>query len=244
MSENNKSLISLKKASKIYGIISALKKVDLDIYEGQVVTIFGANGAGKSTLLKILSMQTKLTSGALLYEGADYKKLQDTYRANFGIISHKPFVYENLSALENLMFYGSLYNVENRQEKAESLLKELDLYSRRNDPIRTYSRGMLQRISIARALIHSPNIIFLDEPYTGLDSLSKDKLSNLLKKQIVNKKTIIMVTHDINIGLDLASQVIIMKKGSIIFNKPKQEIDCTSFEKLYLELSSSDTNKG
>ena len=139
--------------------------------------------------------------------------------------------------MENLEFYGSLYNVKNVKERAESLLKQLDLYARRNDAVRTYSRGMLQRISIARALIHSPEIIFLDEPYTGLDSLAGNRLSNLLKEQLSSNKTIVMVTHDIHTGLDLASQVIIMKSGNIIFNKPKSEIDESSFEKLYLELT-------
>lgn len=235
--EIGKSLISLKKAGKIYGSVTALRKIDLDIYKGQSVTIFGSNGAGKSTLLKILSMQTRLSSGSLLFNGVESKKLADVYRANFGVISHQPFVYENLSAMENLEFYGSLYNVKNVKERAESLLKQLDLYARRNDAVRTYSRGMLQRISIARALIHSPEIIFLDEPYTGLDSLAGNRLSNLLKEQLSSNKTIIMVTHDIHTGLDLASQVIIMKSGNIIFNKPKSEIDESSFEKLYLELT-------
>ena len=139
--------------------------------------------------------------------------------------------------MENLEFYGSLYNVSNVRQKAESLLKQLDLYSRRNDAVRTYSRGMLQRISIARALIHSPEIIFLDEPYTGLDSLAGSNLSNLLKEQLSHNKTILMVTHDIHTGLDLASQIIIMKRGRIVFNKPKSEIDTASFEQMYLDVA-------
>lgn len=237
--EQKKSLISLKKASKMYGTVTALRKIDLDIYKGQSITIFGSNGAGKSTLLKILSMQTHLSSGSLLYNGLNYKKLADEYRANFGVISHQPFVYENLSAIENLVFYGSLYSVPNVTEKAENILKQLDLYKRKDDIIRTYSRGMLQRISIARALIHSPEIIFLDEPYTGLDSLASNKLSNLLKEQLSNNKTVIMVTHDIATGLDLASNVMIMKNGNIIYNKLKSEIEVSSFEQTYLDLVGS-----
>ncbi len=237
--EQKKSLISLKKASKMYGTVTALKKIDLDIYKGQSIAIFGSNGAGKSTLLKILSMQTHLSSGSLLYNGLNYKKLADEYRANFGVISHQPFVYENLSAIENLVFYGSLYSVPNVTEKAENILKQLDLYKRKDDIIRTYSRGMLQRISIARALIHSPEIIFLDEPYTGLDSLASNKLSNLLKEQLSNNKTVIMVTHDIATGLDLASNVMIMKNGNIIYNKLKSEIEVSSFEQTYLDLVGS-----
>lgn len=231
----NTPLISLKQAMKIYGHLTALKKVDLDIFRGQSITIFGPNGAGKSTLLKILSMQSRLTSGSLLYNNIPYKKLNDDFRYNFGVISHQPFVYSGLSAMENLKFYGSLYNVSNVEEKASELLKQLDLYKRKDDLVRTFSRGMLQRISIARALIHSPEIIFLDEPYTGLDSLASNKLSILLKEQLSNNKTIIMVTHDLITGLDLADTVLIMNKGKIVYNCKKSDIEQENFHNIYLE---------
>ena len=153
----------------------------------------------------------------------------------FGVISHQPFVYGGLSAMENLKFYGSLYNVSNVEEKASELLKQLDLYKRKDDLVRTFSRGMLQRISIARALIHSPEIIFLDEPYTGLDSLASNKLSILLKEQLSNNKTIIMVTHDLITGLDLADTVLIMNKGKIVYNCKKSDIEQENFHNIYLE---------
>lgn len=230
----NTPLISLKQAMKIYGHLTALRKVDLDIFKGQSITIFGPNGAGKSTLLKILSMQSRLTSGSLLYNNIPYKKLNDDFRYNFGVISHQPFVYGGLSAMENLKFYGSLYNVSNVEEKASELLKQLDLYKRKDDLVRTFSRGMLQRISIARALIHSPEIIFLDEPYTGLDNHSAQTLSTILKEQLKNNKTIIMVTHEIETGLSFADTVIIMNKGKIVYNQQKSLLDKDKFQELYM----------
>lgn len=233
--KNKNELIKLDRVSKNYGHVKALRGVGFTIEEGSFVSIFGPNGAGKSTLLKVLSHQTYPTGGEVLYSGIPLKKLTDSFRKKFGVISHQPFVYENLSAMENLSFYGSLYGIADVEERAEYLLKKVDLYSRRNDPVRTYSRGMLQRVSIARALVHDPEIIFLDEPYTGLDSVASRNLTALLTEQLSGNKTIIMVTHDLKIGLELANRVIIIKKGEAVFNEKKENIDSGGFEKIYLE---------
>ena len=268
-------LISLKQAVKSYGYMQVLKKVDLDIYSGTSVTIFGPNGAGKSTLLKVLSMQCRLSSGALLYNGTPYKKISDDFRHKFGVISHQLYLYSSLSAFENLKFYGSLYGIANPEKKGEELLKQLDLYKRKDDLIRTFSRGMLQRVSIARALIHNPEIIFLDEPYTGLDSLAvirtfsrgmlqrvsiaralihnpeiifldepytgldsyaSQKLSTIIKQQIEENKTVIMVTHDIETGFFQADNLLIMDKGKIVYNRQKSSINIDDFRKEYMSV--------
>ncbi len=233
----SETLISLQNVGKTYGHVTALSKVSFDIASNSFVVVFGANGAGKSTLLKILSQQTRNTTGNVLYSGVSTKDLEDDFRAKFGVISHQPFVYENLSAYENLEFYGRLYGVKNYKERAKELLKKVDLYNRQGDAVRTFSRGMLQRISIARALIHSPEIIFLDEPYTGLDSVASITLTNLLKEQLGESKTIIMVTHDLKVGLELATHVVVMNKGKLVYNKQKSEIDVDNFEQEYLELA-------
>lgn len=229
-------LISLKQAVKRYGYMQALKKVDLDIYSGTSVTIFGPNGAGKSTLLKVLSMQSRLSSGELLYNGTPYKKISDDFRHKFGVISHQLYLYSNLSAYENLKFYGSLYGIANPEKKGEELLKQLDLYKRKDDLLRTFSRGMLQRVSIARALIHNPEIIFLDEPYTGLDSYASQKLSTIIKQQIEENKTVIMVTHDIETGFFQADNLLIMDKGKIVYNRQKSSINIDDFRKEYMSV--------
>lgn len=228
------NIVTLKNVFKIYGHVTALKNISFDINKGDFISIFGANGAGKSTLLKILSNQTRPTKGEIFYSSIPAKKLQDSYRKKFGVISHQPFVYENLSALENLIFYGNLYGVKKAEKRAIELLKRVDLYSRRNDLIRTFSRGMLQRVSIARALVHNPEMIFLDEPYTGLDSVASLSLTNILKEQLEGNKTILMVTHDLKIGLDLSSKVIILNKGQIVYSENRSNINEASFEKLYL----------
>ncbi len=228
-------LVALRGVVKRYGHVAAVKDLSLDIPEGSFTAIFGPNGAGKSTLLKILSNQTRPTSGEILYSGVPAAKLEDSFRSKFGVISHQPFVYDNLSAKENLEFYASLYGVKNAGARACELLKKVDLYTRRDDPVRTFSRGMLQRVSIARALLHDPAIIFLDEPYTGLDSVASASLTNILREQLEGRKTILMVTHDLKTGLELASRVVIMKKGRIIYFRERGEVDASAFESVYLE---------
>lgn len=232
--ESCRNLISIKNIYKKYSSVTALNNVTLDIKKGEFLSVFGPNGAGKSTLLKIISMQTRPSSGEAEYMGVSFKKTGDDFRRNFGVISHQPFVYENMTAMENLEFYASLYSVKNIKEKACELLQKLDLYGRRNDPVRSFSRGMLQRVSIARALIHSPEIIFLDEPYTGLDSLASEKLTNLLRGQLNDGKTVIMVTHDIYTGTDLATDIMIMRKGGIVYKEKKENTDIAAFKDIYL----------
>ena len=230
----NSSLVALRNVTKRYGHVTAVRDLSLDITEGSFTAIFGPNGAGKSTLLKILSNQTRPTTGEILYSGVPAKKLDDSFRSKFGVISHQPFVYENLTAQENLEFYASLYGVKNPRARALELLKKVDLYARRSDPVRTFSRGMLQRVSIARSLVHDPQMIFLDEPYTGLDSVASASLTEILREQLEGKKTILMVTHDLKVGLELASQIIIMKKGEKVYSESRQTIDSNEFEKIYL----------
>lgn len=227
-------MIAVSNLAIQFGKRTLFQDVNLKFTAGNCYGVIGANGAGKSTLLKILSNQTRPTKGEIFYSSIPAKKLQDSYRKKFGVISHQPFVYENLSALENLIFYGNLYGVKKAEKRAIELLKRVDLYSRRNDLIRTFSRGMLQRVSIARALVHNPEMIFLDEPYTGLDSVASLSLTNILKEQLEGNKTILMVTHDLKIGLDLSSKVIILNKGQIVYSENRSNINEASFEKLYL----------
>jgi heme exporter protein A len=231
-------LIKLEKVTKKYSHIEALKELSFSLKKGEFLSIFGANGAGKSTLLKILSAQTKATKGSIFFNGTNIKDLPNDFRQNFGIISHQPFLYENLSAFENLNFYAKLYSVENIEEVVKNILKKVELFKRKDDLVRGYSRGMLQRLSIARALIHNPEIILLDEPYTGLDQHASYLLSNILQEQFENNKTIIMVTHNLQRGYQLSSKIAIMKKGEFVFFDDKEKILEEKLEETYLKLVS------
>lgn len=234
LSEKSDVFIKLQNVKKSYGNFNALTDISFDLFRGDFLSIFGPNGAGKSTLLKILSAQTRHTKGKVLFDNVELNSKPNEFRKSFGVISHLPFLYENLTAEENLKFYGKIYSVKDINRRVDELLKKVELINRKKDLVRNYSRGMLQRLSIARALVHNPDIILLDEPYTGLDQHASYILTNILKEQFENKKTIIMVTHNLSRGYDLASKIVIMKQGKIAFMEDKINVPEYEFEDIYL----------
>lgn len=228
-------LIQFSKVNKKYGHIHALKDVSVTFDKGEFISIFGPNGAGKSTFLKLLCTMTSPSSGEIKYEGIPLKKLKDDFRSRFGVISHQPFLYSELTAMENLRFYANLYGVKNIDERIKELMSKVELYKRRNDKVRGYSRGMLQRLSITRALLHSPDIVVLDEPYTGLDTHASSILTNILTELFDNNHTIIMVTHNIKQGYDASSRLGIIKGGKLVFNDQTANTSMEDFEQVYTE---------
>lgn len=228
-------MIEVSRLWKSYGPVDALRGIDLKIEKGEFLTLFGPNGAGKSTLLKILSTIIKPSSGKVSIDGIDLSSADEDARKRIGVISHKAFLYGNLSAKENLLFFGKLYDVPNLNARVDELLTEVGLGHRANDMVRTFSRGMLQRLTIARAIIHNPAIILLDEPYTGLDQHASKMLTNLLKKLHTKDRTIIMTTHDINNGLFISDRVVIQISGKIVFEDRSSNQTVETFERIYFE---------
>jgi heme exporter protein A len=228
-------LIKFSKVNKKYGHIHAMRDVSVSFNKGEFISIFGPNGAGKSTFLKLLCTMTSPSSGDIMYEGTPLKKLKDDFRSRFGVISHQPFLYSELTAMENLRFYAKLYGVENIDDRIKELLNKVELYKRRNDKVRGYSRGMLQRLSITRALLHNPDIVVLDEPYTGLDTHASDILTKILMELFDEQRTILMVTHNIKQGYDASSRLAIIRRGQIVFDRKKSDIAIDEFEHAYTE---------
>lgn len=229
-------MIEVSRLWKSYGPVDALRGIDLKIEKGEFLTVFGPNGAGKSTLLKILSTIIKPTSGKVNIDNIDISSANEEARKRIGVISHKAFLYGNLSAKENLLFFANLYDVPDVEKKIAELLDEVGLAHRVNDMVRTFSRGMLQRLTIARAIIHNPAIILLDEPYTGLDQHASRMLSNLLKKLHTEDKTIVMTTHDITNGLDVSDRIVIQILGKIVFEDRSANQTVESFERVYFDM--------
>ncbi len=228
-------MIEVSRLWKSYGPVDALRGIDLRIEKGEFLTIFGPNGAGKSTLLKILSTIINPTSGKVSIDGIDLTSANEDARKRIGVISHKAFLYGNLTARENLLFYGKLYDVPKLNDRISELLSEVGLQHRSDDMVRTFSRGMLQRLTIARAIIHNPAIIMLDEPYTGLDQHAARMLRNLLKKLHTEDKTIVMTTHDITNGLEVSDRIVIQLLGKIVFEDRSANQTVESFERIYFE---------
>ena len=226
--------IETKKLTKVFGDRKALDKVSIEVPEGAFLSIFGPNGAGKTTLVRTLATLSRATSGTALVAGFDAKEEPDKVREHIGLISHNPMLYPDLTAMENLMFTAQLYGVVNAEERVRELLRAVELDHRRFDVVRTFSRGMTQRLSIARALMNDPDVVFLDEPYAGLDPHAVEIFDGLIE-QLRDGRTFIMVSHDLQKGFDVCTQALVLARGRVVSYAPKEDIDFEQFRQLYRE---------
>lgn len=226
--------IETKKLTKVFGDRKALDKVSIEVPEGAFLSIFGPNGAGKTTLVRTLATLSRATSGTALVAGFDAKEEPDKVREHIGLISHNPMLYSDLTAMENLMFTAQLYGVVNAEERVRELLRAVELDHRRFDVVRTFSRGMTQRLSIARALMNDPDVVFLDEPYAGLDPHAVEIFDGLIE-QLRDGRTFIMVSHDLQKGFDVCTHALVLARGRVVSYAPKEDIDFEQFRQLYRE---------
>ncbi len=226
--------IETKKLTKVFGDRKALDKVSIEVPEGAFLSIFGPNGAGKTTLVRTLATLSRATSGTALVAGFDAKEEPDKVREHIGLISHNPMLYPDLTAMENLMFTAQLYGVVNAEERVRELLRAVELDHRRFDMVRTFSRGMTQRLSIARALMNDPDVVFLDEPYAGLDPHAVEIFDGLIE-QLRDGRTFIMVSHDLQKGFDVCTHALVLARGRVVSYAPKEDIDFEQFRQLYRE---------
>lgn len=226
--------IETKKLTKVFGDRKALDKVSIEVPEGAFLSIFGPNGAGKTTLVRTLATLSRATSGTALVAGFDAKEEPDNVREHIGLISHNPMLYPDLTAMENLMFTAQLYGVVNAEERVRELLRAVELDHRRFDVVRTFSRGMTQRLSIARALMNDPDVVFLDEPYAGLDPHAVEIFDGLIE-QLRDGRTFIMVSHDLQKGFDVCTHALVLARGRVVSYAPKEDIDFEQFRQLYRE---------
>lgn len=210
-------MIQTQGLTKSFGHTHALRSVDLEVGQGRFLSIVGPNGAGKTTLLRILATLLKPTSGLVQIDGLDLSSRSAEIRRRLGFVSHQSLTYSKLTVEENLIFYARLYDVPAPKERVYSLLNLVGLTGRRHDPARTLSRGMQQRLSIARAIVHQPSIILLDEPYTGLDQQAGEMLRKLLQTITAESRTVIMTTHNLQRALELSDTIAILAKGRIVY---------------------------
>jgi heme exporter protein A len=218
--------------TRTFGTRKALDGVTFDLPQGAFLSIFGPNGAGKTTLLRTLTTLQNPSSGTAKVLGLDAVKDAVELRSRIGLISHNPLLYPDLSAEENLLFFSEMYGVQDPEARVRELLDSVELLHRRFDLVRTFSRGMLQRLSIARALLHHPDVLFLDEPYSGLDPHAMDILDSLIA-QIRSQHTFVMVSHDLGKGLELCSHALILAKGRVVRFDEKADIDDEHFAAEY-----------
>lgn len=218
--------------TKSFGGRKAVDDVSFTLPEGAFLSVFGPNGAGKTTLLRMLATLSRPTEGTIEVGGISLKEEPDRARESIGLISHNPMLYPDLTAEENLLLYAKLYGVENPQKRVIELLDAVGLKHRRLDRVRTFSRGMTQRTSIARALINDPSLVLLDEPYSGLDPHAIEIFDELIES-VRENRTFVMVSHDLDKGLALASHVLVMAKGRVVAFAEKADLADDEFRALY-----------
>jgi heme exporter protein A len=199
-----------------FGATTALDGVNLTVRRGEPVALFGVNGAGKTTLLRILSGALKPTQGTLAIAGHNPRHAPAAARGLIGLLSHHTLLYDDLSALENLVFFARLHGIAHPLDRARELLEEVGLTDRADEPVRGFSRGMQQRVALARSLLHSPSLLLLDEPSSGLDARASARLRQALREAGTRGATWVIATHDVEEGLDLCPRWIAMRRGQVI----------------------------
>ena len=204
--------VAISSLVKKFGTRAAVDGIDLSLDGGDCLAVFGPNGAGKTTLLRLVAGLLKPTSGDVRLAGVDVRR-DAAARARVGIISHQSMLYAPLTVRENLAFTARLYGLEDRDSAIVKALERLGISDRADSAVRTLSRGLQQRVSIARAIVHRPDVLLLDEPYSGLDESGAGALTTLLRGLKDGGATLIMVTHNVAEGLALATHAAIMSAG-------------------------------
>lgn len=231
--------ISVKNLVKTFGTFYALRDISLQIAPGECVTIFGPNGAGKTTFLRILAAISRPSKGEILIDGQPLREATLAHHRRLGVIGHQSFLYDDLTAAENLLFYAKLYDVTPAARRVDEVLAEVGLRQRAHDRVRTFSRGMQQRLTIARAMLHQPSLLFLDEPYTGLDQHAASMLTGWLQKLRSERRTILLITHDLEQGFALADRLVIFLRGQVAWQKSTRELDHAALRQAYFDLVAS-----
>ena len=230
-------MIKIEGLTKNYGVNAVLRGVNLHVRPGEFLSLVGPNGAGKTTLMRIVASLLKQSGGSVRVGGWPLPKRADRVRRHIGLVSHQSLLYGDLTAAENLAFFTRLYQLDNAEERIINALKTVGLAARQRDPVRSFSRGMIQRLTLARATLHEPDVLLFDEPYTGLDQEATQLLDELLRSETEKGRTIFMITHDLTRGLNLCDRIAILSRGKIALIVEREEVSPSEFLEIYNELT-------
>ncbi|MEX1257497.1 MAG: ABC transporter ATP-binding protein [Gemmatimonadota bacterium] len=219
--------------ARSYGPIRAVDDISFSLGEGELLTLLGPNGAGKTTLLGMLGGALRPQAGEIRFRGEPRNLGETAWRREIGVLSHRTFLYGPLSARENLDFYGRLYGLPGLAERVDVRLEEVGLAPHRDRRVRDFSRGMRQRLALARTLLHDPSLVLLDEPFTGLDVHASALLREVLSRLKDGRRTVVLVTHSLSDGLALADRVAIQVEGRFAFLGARSEIPTGEEEAFY-----------
>jgi heme exporter protein A len=228
-------MIEVRKLVKRFGLKTVLRGLDFQVEAGEFVAVLGPNGAGKTTFLRILASLSRPTLGDVRIAGHLLPAQASAVRRRLGVVSHQPLLYGDLSAEENLRFYGRMYSVSGLERRVDEVLELVGLAARRRDLVRTFSRGMQQRLAIGRAVFHDPEVMLFDEPHTGLDQDASTMLDKVLSEVAARGRTVVMTSHDLARTADLATRFDVLSRGVIVASASRSEIQADRLLAFYRE---------
>ena len=226
-------MIEVTKLIKRFGLKAVLRGLDFKVQSGEFVALLGPNGAGKTTFLRILATLSRPSMGNVKVAGYHLPHQAAQVRARLGVVSHMPLLYEDLTAEENLRFYARMYGISKKEERITEVLGMVGLETRRRDLVRTFSRGMQQRLAIGRAVLHDPEVMLFDEPYTGLDQDASSMLDEVLRSVAAQGRTVVMTSHDLARAEELATRFDILSRGVITASATRKDLRKTNLLAFY-----------
>jgi heme ABC exporter ATP-binding subunit CcmA len=227
--------LEVKGLKKTYNLKPILRGIDIVLDQGKCMALLGANGAGKTTLLRILACLTKPVTGSVSIGGLDIGQDVQQVRLLVGFVGHQPNLYDELTIIENLLFFGRMYSVKKAPDRAATLLQQVGLARRSNERVGTLSRGQLQRLSLARALLHSPRLLLLDEPDTGLDDEGIELLEALLREHAAQGGTTLFSTHNFERAEKFSDQICMLSGGRVVYQQATTGLEAGSVRLAYQE---------
>jgi len=230
---NSEHFIEVRGLNKKFGFKTVLRNIDIVLKEGDSLALFGPNGAGKSTLIQVLCSLMRPTSGSIRIAGYTVPRDREALHQIIGLIGHQTFLYPHLTAYENLKFYGTMYRVPQLDLRIEEVLDLVGLSGNRNDAVQNFSRGMQQRLAIGRAILHDPMMMFLDEAFTGLDQQGSEDFIKLILQFRDQGKTMVLASHQLQLGLELCERAAILKSGRIVYLQDTAGISKNDFRQIY-----------
>lgn len=225
--------VSLNSVSRVFGRLFAVHRVSMELQAGQITALVGDNGSGKTTLLTLLATLDSPSSGSILYDDVAWKDFADRYRDRVGWVAHDSLVYGELSGRENLRFYGEMYGLEQLDERVDRWLEEVGLAQAADRRVDAFSRGMRQRLSIARALLQNPDLLLLDEPMTGLDRSGRKDVSALLERLRARQKILVVTSHDLDMLNALSDRAAVLRQGQLVFDEMLENRELTEVYREY-----------
>jgi heme exporter protein A len=227
--------IEARGLSKAYGRAQVLRGLDLDVPWGQVLTILGPNGSGKTTLIKALAMLTRPDSGEIRIGGLTPKRSGQRIRRVIGVVAHDTLLYDDLTGYENLKFFARMFRLDRIEERIELVAERMGMTARLDQRVGTLSHGMKKRFSIARALLHEPLILIMDEPESGLDQEALALLEDVILDHSIPYRTVLMTTHNLERGLALGDRMAILSRGRIAYQESRDAVGSDALKEKYFQ---------